>query len=155
MVEQHLSEAATNEFAESGDDRLTPLADLSESRIWRIESAPDGMVMADEHGVILVVNSQLESMFGYHREERLGRKIEELLPDRFPVRSMPPTAPAIGSSRRSGSLAPASSSPGAVATGRSSLSRSVSARCRTNMAPPSSPPSATSPIASLSTRTPT
>ena len=84
MAEQRLSEPAADEFAELDGDRLRPLADLSESRIWRmIESAPDGMVMADEHGVILVVNGQLESMFGYGREELLGRKIEELLPDRF------------------------------------------------------------------------
>ena len=84
MAEQRLSELAADELAESGGDRLRPLVDLSESRIWRmIESAPDGMVMADEQGVILVVNSQLESMFGYRREELLGRKVEELLPDRF------------------------------------------------------------------------
>jgi PAS domain S-box-containing protein len=61
-----------------------PLSDLPEVRMWGvIECAPDGMVMTDEHGVILMVNGQLEAMFGFDRGELLGRQIEELLPDRF------------------------------------------------------------------------
>lgn len=53
--------------------------------IWRqlVESAPDALVMIDHHGTIVFASSQVETLFGYTREELLGFKIELLLPDRF------------------------------------------------------------------------
>ena len=58
--------------------------EISDTRLWSlVESAPDGMVLADELGVILMVNHQVESMFGYPRAELVGRQIEELLPERY------------------------------------------------------------------------
>lgn len=48
-----------------------------------IENAPNGMVMIDELGKIVLVNSQMEKMFGYDRDELLGEFIEKLLPERF------------------------------------------------------------------------
>jgi two-component system, sporulation sensor kinase E len=48
-----------------------------------LESAPDAMVIVDETGTINIVNTQLEKLFGYDREELLGKKIEFLIPDRF------------------------------------------------------------------------
>ena len=60
------------------------LNELSEARMWStIESAPDAMIMTDEHGVILMVNRQVETMFGYDRGDLLGLTVEELLPDRY------------------------------------------------------------------------
>lgn len=47
-----------------------------------LESAPDAMVIIDEHGKISVVNQQAEKMFGYRRAEMLGKDIEILLPDK-------------------------------------------------------------------------
>ena len=47
-----------------------------------VESAPDGMLLADQHGVILVANSELESMFGFEQGTLAGRQIDDLLPDR-------------------------------------------------------------------------
>jgi PAS domain S-box-containing protein len=41
------------------------------------------MVMVDESGVILMVNTQTERLFGYSREELIGRPIETLIPERF------------------------------------------------------------------------
>ncbi|MEE9416973.1 MAG: PAS domain S-box protein [Acidimicrobiales bacterium] len=65
---------------------LRPLSDLSEQRLWRmLEVAPDAMIMADDDGTILVVNRQVEAMFGYDRCDLLGRMVEMLLPERFHV----------------------------------------------------------------------
>jgi PAS domain S-box-containing protein len=47
-----------------------------------LELAPDAMVIVDAKGRIMLVNAQAEHMFGYPRDEILGKKIETLLPDR-------------------------------------------------------------------------
>ncbi len=55
---------------------------LSESRFRALlESAPDGIVIADRDGRITIVNRQAELLFGYEREELHGRGIEMLLPE--------------------------------------------------------------------------
>lgn len=48
-----------------------------------VEAAPMGVVMIDATGTIQLVNGALVRMFGYPREELLGRSIEELLPERY------------------------------------------------------------------------
>ena len=48
-----------------------------------IEAAPTGMIMMDRTGLIVLVNVQIEKLFGYAREELLGRRIAMLIPERF------------------------------------------------------------------------
>ncbi|MBS2008021.1 MAG: PAS domain S-box protein [Cyanobacteria bacterium SZAS TMP-1] len=45
-----------------------------------IEAAPSGMIMVDEAGKIALVNSLVEHLFGYTREELLGQSIDILVP---------------------------------------------------------------------------
>jgi PAS domain S-box-containing protein len=54
-------------------------------RLFRlvVESAPNGIVMVDTEGRIVLVNSQLEKYFGYRREELLGQPVERLIPERL------------------------------------------------------------------------
>lgn len=46
-----------------------------------LDSAPNGFVLVDENGTIKLVNASAETLFGYRREELLGKDIETLVPE--------------------------------------------------------------------------
>ena len=48
-----------------------------------VESVPSGIVMADDEGKIIFVNSHVNRMFGYEEGELIGRSVEDLVPDRY------------------------------------------------------------------------
>ena len=48
-----------------------------------LEAAPDGVVIADGDGRIVLVNAQTERMFGYPRDALIGRPLTLLMPERF------------------------------------------------------------------------
>lgn len=51
-----------------------------------LELAPDGVLVTDREGRILMVNKALETMFGYRREQLIGQTMETLLPESLRAR---------------------------------------------------------------------
>ena len=54
-----------------------------------VESAPDAILVVNQRGTIDLVNRQAEVLFGYPREELIGRSVEMLVPE--PSRSVHPS----------------------------------------------------------------
>lgn len=48
-----------------------------------INLSKDALVITDEKAIIVDVNIRTEKLFGYVREELIGKSIEILIPDRF------------------------------------------------------------------------
>ena len=51
-----------------------------------LETAPNGIVVVDQHSTIITVNGRIEQLFGFARSELLGRRVDILLPERFRMR---------------------------------------------------------------------
>ena len=71
---------------EQGLVRQTELAmKVDENTRFRlvVESAPCGMLMVNSDGRITLINTQIETLFGYERNELIGYPIEQLIPTRF------------------------------------------------------------------------
>lgn len=68
------------------EDRSSTAAMLQASlEMFRglIETAPDAILVVNEHGKIELANQQAEEMFGYLRNELIGISIEALVPERY------------------------------------------------------------------------
>jgi PAS domain S-box-containing protein len=51
-----------------------------------MEAAPDGMVVVNRHGEIVLLNARAETQFGYRRDELLGQKVTNIIPEGFEER---------------------------------------------------------------------
>jgi PAS domain S-box-containing protein len=51
-----------------------------------MEAAPDAMVVVNTDGEIVLLNVQAEKQFGYHRDELLGQKVTNIIPEGFAER---------------------------------------------------------------------
>ncbi|MEZ4296883.1 MAG: PAS domain S-box protein [Polyangiaceae bacterium] len=48
-----------------------------------LDATPDAIVIVDARGLIQLVNEQTLTLFGYAREELIGKAVETLIPERF------------------------------------------------------------------------
>jgi PAS domain S-box-containing protein len=68
---------------------ISSIVDLSARKVAdqrfraAVERAPTGVLLTSETGAIVLVNREVERMFGYDRSELLAMQVEELLPERF------------------------------------------------------------------------
>lgn len=46
-----------------------------------VEASPNGMIMTNHQGIIVMVNTTTETLFGYSRAELIGRSIDILIPE--------------------------------------------------------------------------
>lgn len=68
---------------------VTPIKVMRDARLMEarfrdlLESTPDGIVIANPTGHIVIANSQAEKLFGYPVGELLGKSVDLLLPERY------------------------------------------------------------------------
>ncbi|WP_050462868.1 response regulator [Herbaspirillum autotrophicum] len=86
LTVQHLlmqSQEQASRLEEQATELEAQQAALKETEAWFrgvVESAPDGMLVVDEHGKIILANTQLDGLFGYETGELLGLSVEQLVP---------------------------------------------------------------------------
>ncbi|HLK36643.1 MAG TPA: EAL domain-containing protein [Polyangiaceae bacterium] len=85
-VDRELRDRAVRDESRASQDRIRIVDDRLH---LLLEAAPDGILVAGGDGMITYVNAQIEAMFGYRREELVGRPTAVLLPERLvePLRS--------------------------------------------------------------------
>ena len=69
-----------------GKDAEQHLAQMEGRYRGLLEAAPDGMVVVNQGGEIVLLNAQAEKQFGYRRDELLGQKVKSIIPKGFAER---------------------------------------------------------------------
>jgi PAS domain S-box-containing protein len=67
-------------------DAETHLAQMESRYRGLLEAAPDAMVVVNPAGEIVLLNVQAEKQFGYHRDELVGQKVKNIIPEGFAER---------------------------------------------------------------------
>ncbi len=84
-------ESAADERESAADERDVAAAERDTTAQRRelgyarslLASAPDAMVIFSADGLIKLANAETEKLFGYHRDELIGRHVDMLLPPRY------------------------------------------------------------------------
>ncbi len=66
-------------------DPQDPPSDQQPDDLFRliVDAAPNGLLLTNRDGSIILANAEVERMFGYRREELAGQSVELLMPARF------------------------------------------------------------------------
>lgn len=96
LVAVYIQEQATKTLDEMRDRNKELVSELAEHaqtvsmlksslELFRglVETAPDGIILVSEEGIIELANEQAEVMFGYKKDEMLGKHVEYLVPERY------------------------------------------------------------------------
>jgi PAS domain S-box-containing protein len=67
-------------------ERTTHLAQMEGRYRGLLEAAPDAMVVVNVGGEIVLLNVQAEKQFGYKRDELVGQKVKNIIPEGFAER---------------------------------------------------------------------
>jgi len=65
------------------DKRTAQLASAERRFRTALDSAAAAMIIVNEDGVIVLVNTETERLFGYSHDELIGKKVEILVPERI------------------------------------------------------------------------
>jgi two-component system sensor kinase FixL len=74
---------------DNGAPRIGSCVDITERKQAQdrfrlvVEASPNGIVLVNAQGHIVLVNAGGEKLFGYQREELIGQDVEVLVPERF------------------------------------------------------------------------
>jgi len=75
--------ARTAEDAAAMDSERHRIEAAEEKFRLAVEVCPSGLVMVDEAGKIVMVNTEVERLFGYGRGELMGQSVDMLVPERL------------------------------------------------------------------------
>jgi PAS domain S-box-containing protein len=81
----HNSSGALVGFSEISRD-ITERKETEAKYRGLLEAAPDAMVVVNQVGEIVLLNVQAEKQFGYRRDELLGQKVTNIIPEGFAER---------------------------------------------------------------------